>query len=192
MHSAPVRRGAAARAMQTPGPATAAVSQHDTKGPVDVTAEDLALSLTTYGAGLQAELALLHQLEALALAQHDASTANALDRLTSIGDERARVMAALVQIEHDIKPVREKIAAHVAFARRLPFFDDVLARHRQAGELVSRILESDRVVLGQLEEAERARREAAHTIEAGEATLAAYRRVIAPTVASVGLVDRRG
>ena len=32
-----------------------------------MTAEELAQSLTTYGAGLQAELALLHQLEGLAL-----------------------------------------------------------------------------------------------------------------------------
>jgi len=157
-----------------------------------VTAEELAQGLTTYGAGLQAELALLHQLEALALAQHEASQANALDRLTRIGDDRARLMAALVRIEHDLKPVRETIAAHLAAARTLPLFDEVLVRHRQAGDLVARILDSDRQVLRQLQDAEQARREAAHTIEAGEATLAAYRRVIAPTVASVGLVDRRG
>lgn len=157
-----------------------------------MTAEELAQSLTTYGAGLQAELALLHQLEALALAQQEASAANALDRLTRIGDERARLMAALVGIEHDLEPVRETIAAHLAMARRLPFFDEVLVRHRQAGDLVARILDSDRQVLRQLQDAEQARREAAHTIEAGEATLAAYRRVIAPAVASVGLIDRRG
>jgi hypothetical protein len=157
-----------------------------------VTAEELAQSLTTYGAGLQAELALLHQLEGLALAQHEASAANDLDRLTAIGDERTRLMTALVRIEADLKPVREIIAAHLSVVRHLPFFEDTLVRHRQAGDLVARILDSDRQLLTQLQAAEQARREAAQAIEAGEVTLAAYRRVIAPSVASVGLLDRRG
>lgn len=162
------------------------------KGLADVTAEELAQVLTTYGAGLQAEIALLHQLEGLSLAQRDASTANDVDRLTRVGDERTRLMAALVQIEHDLKPVRETIAARLAAMREQPLFHEVLVRHRQAGDLVSRILESDREILRLLQDAEAVRREAAHAIETGEATLAAYRRVLKPTVASVGLVDRRG
>lgn len=162
------------------------------KGLADVTAEELAQVLTSYGAGLQAELALLHQLEGLSLTQRDASAANDLDRLTAVGDERARLMTALVRIEHDLKPVRELIAARLSAMRELPVFQDVLVRHRQAGELVTRIMESDREVLLQLQAAEAARRETAHAIETGEATLAAYRRVLTPAVASVGLVNRRG
>jgi hypothetical protein len=157
-----------------------------------VTAEELAQSLTTYDAGLQAELALLHQLESLALAQHDASQANDLDRLTAVGAERARLMTALVRIEADLKPVRELIAKYLSAVRLLPTFDETLTRHREAGDLVARILDSDRQLLVQLQAAEQARREAAQAIEAGELTLAAYRRVIAPSVASVGLIDRRG
>ena len=87
-----------------------------------MTAEELAHSLTTYGAGLQAELALLHQLEALALAQRDASAANDLDRLTAVGDERARLMTALVRIEARPQPVREIIAANLSTVRHMPFF----------------------------------------------------------------------
>jgi hypothetical protein len=157
-----------------------------------VTAEELAQSLTTYGAGLQAELALLHQLEALALAQRDCSARNDLEALTRVGDQRGRLTTALVQIEHELKPARETIAAHLAAARRFPIFSEVLARHREAGDLVASILESDRELLQQLQVAEQARRQAAQAIETGEVTLNAYRRVLAPSVSSVGLINRRG
>ncbi len=144
-----------------------------------MTAEELAQSLTTYGAGLQAELALLHQLEGLALAQHDASAANDLDRLTAIGDERTRLMTALVRIEADLKPVREVIAAHLSVVRQLPSSKTRWSGIARPAILVARILDSDRQLLVQLQAAEQARREAAQAIEAGEVTLAAYRRVIA-------------
>jgi hypothetical protein len=157
-----------------------------------VTDAELAQSLASYGAGLQAELALLHQLEALALQQRRYSTLNDLDALTRLGDQRGRLTAALVQIEHDLKPARETIAANLAAARRFAVFAEVLKRHRMAGDLVARILESDRELVQQLQAAEQARREAAQAIETGEVTLNAYRRVLAPSVSSVGLINRRG
>jgi hypothetical protein len=157
-----------------------------------VTDAELAQNLATYGAGLQAELALLHQLEALASSQREYSTSKDLDALTRLGDQRARLTAALVQIEHELKPARETIARYLAAARRFAVFTEVLKRHKMAGELVARILESDRELLHQLQAAEQARREAAQAIETGEVTLNAYRRVIAPAVASVGLINRRG
>lgn len=157
-----------------------------------VTAEALEQSLATYGAGLQAELALLHQLESLALAQRDCSARNDLDALTRVGDQRGRLTAALVKIEHELKPARETIAAHLAMARRFEVFAEVLSRHRQAGDLVARILESDRELLKELQAAEQARRQAAAAIETGEVTLNAYRRVLSPSVSSVGLINRRG
>jgi hypothetical protein len=157
-----------------------------------VTDAELAQSLATYGAGLQAELALLHQLEALALSQRASSDGKDLDALSRLGEQRGRLTATLVQLEHDLKPARETIARHLAWARRFGMFSEVLERHRMAGELVARILESDRELLQQLAVAEQARRVAAHAIETGEVTLNAYRRVIAPSMSSVGLVDRRG
>jgi hypothetical protein len=117
---------------------------------------------------------------------------NDLDALGRIGDQRGRLTAALVQIEYELKPAREAIAAHLASARRFPVFSEVLKRHRMAGELVARILESDRELLQQLQAAEQDRRQAAHAIETGEVTLNAYRRVLAPAVSSVGLINRRG
>jgi hypothetical protein len=157
-----------------------------------VTDGELAQSLATYGAGLQAELALLHQLEALALSQRECSARNDLEALGRVGDQRGRLTAALVQIEHELKPAREAIAAHLASVRRFAVFSEVLKRHRMAGELVARILESDRELLQQLQVAEQDRRQAAHAIETGEVTLNAYRRVLAPAVSSVGLINRRG
>jgi hypothetical protein len=157
-----------------------------------VTDAELAQNLATYGAGLQAELALLHQLEALATSQREYSASKDLDALTRLSDQRARLTAALVQIEHELKPARETIARYLAAARRFAVFAEVLKRHKMAGELVSRILESDRELIHQLQAAEQARREAAQAIETGEVTLNAYRRVIAPSVASVGLINRHG
>lgn len=162
------------------------------KGRPPVTADELAHTLATYSAGLQAELALLHQLEPLSIAQRTASEERDMDRLARIGDERARLMTGLVQIEADLKIAREAIAARLALARGLPGYADVLARHREAGDLATRIMESDREVLRQLQDAEKARRDAAQAIDAGEATLAAYRRVLTPSVSSVGLINRRG
>ncbi len=77
-------------------------------------------------------------------------------------------------------------------ARRFEVFAEVLSRHRQAGDLVARILESDRELLKELQAAEQARRQAAAAIETGEVTLNAYRRVLSPSVSSVGLINRRG
>jgi hypothetical protein len=157
-----------------------------------VTDAELAQNLATYGAGLQAELALLHQLESLASSQREYSAHKDLEALTRLGDQRARLTAALVQIEHELKPARENIARYLGAARRFAVFSEVLKRHRMAGELVARILESDRELLHQLQAAEQVRREAAQAIETGEVTLNAYRRVLAPAVASVGLINRRG
>jgi len=162
------------------------------KGSARVTDAELAQSLATYGAGLQAEVALLHQLEALAISQREYSASKDLDALARLSDQRGRLTAALVQIEHELKPAREAIARCLAAARRFAVFAEVLKRHRMAGELVARILESDRELLQQLQVAEQARREAAQAIETGENTLNAYRRVIAPAVMSVGLINRRG
>jgi hypothetical protein len=162
------------------------------KGRPAVTASELAQTLATYSAGLQAELALLHQLEALVGRQDGASARNDVERLSQYGDERSRLMAALVQIEHDVKPLRETIAARLKLARQIPGFHDVLARHAQARDFVARIIESNRVLVDQLQDAEQARRESAQAIEVGEATLAAYRRVLTPDVSSVGLINRRG
>jgi primosomal protein N'' len=101
-------------------------------------------------------------------------------------------MASLVRIEHDIKPLRHAIHQQEREAARFAEFDKVVALHRQASDQVSRIMASDQRTMKALREAELARRFAAQTLELGEATLAAYRRVVTPQVANAALVNKRG
>lgn len=160
-----------------------------------MTGAELAQALTTYAAGLEAELALLRHLGRLADIQRGASaerSPGALNTLNKLSDERERLMASLVRIEHDIKPLRLAIHAQQQEAAHLPDFDRVVALHRQAGDQVSRILAVDQGTMQALRDAETARRFAAQTLELGEATLAAYRRVVTPQVASAALVNKRG
>lgn len=115
-----------------------------------------------------------------------------LERLTCIADERERTMAGLVRIEHELKPIRYALATHREEAAALQGFADVVALHRRASDLVSTIISADRQSLQALQEAEVARLIAAQAIEAGENTLAAYRRILAPPLRGATLVRRRG
>jgi hypothetical protein len=155
---------------------------------------DLSLSdaLQGYAAGLEAELALLGQLDTLAGRLREVTDSNDVDALHRHTDERSRLLEGLVALERDLRPLRQRLSdAHVE-ARRLPGFASVVGRHRQAGLLVNRILSLDQRSLDALRDAEQARRFAAQTIEAAESTLAAYRRVVSPPPTSAAIVDDRG
>ncbi len=153
---------------------------------------DLPGSILTYRAGLEAELGLLRVLQRLAGQLHDATLAQRFEEMTRIGGERERVMASLVALEAELKPVRIVLSARRAEASSAPGFEDVMTLHRKAAALVSGILSSDQETVDALREAELARRVAAQAIDTGESTLAAYRRVITPQLASAALVDRHG
>jgi hypothetical protein len=148
--------------------------------------------VVAYGAGLDAELKLLRQLQRLAAEQREATGDQDFDRLTRIGEQRERVMAGLVHIEHELKPVRTRLAADRNTAAKCHGFDLLAARHRDAAALVNTIISSDRETLAALRDAEVARRFAAQTLETGETTLAAYRRIVAPPLSGPALVNRRG
>lgn len=156
-----------------------------------MTRDELAAAISGYGAGLEAELALLRRLDQLAAGQHDALGADDIGRLAGIGDEREAVMASLVEIEHQIKPLRELLACRLEEAAAIPGFADVVTLHRTAGRLVSNIMSADRGTIEGLREAEGRRRLAAQTVEKGATTLAAYRRVVAPPTRSA-IVDTKG
>jgi hypothetical protein len=157
-----------------------------------MTDDQLAQALAAYAAGLDAETALLERLHALSTAQRDASARNDLPTLNAVADERDRLLANLVRLEHDLKPTRQSIAQHRGRAASLPQFASVSARHHAAAELVAAIMAFDEQTLAALRQAESARRFAAQAIEAGEHTLAAYRRVVTPALSSASLLDRRG
>jgi hypothetical protein len=91
-----------------------------------------------------------------------------------------------------VRPLRDTIAQRIEDARRLPGFDALVRLHREAEGLVTAIQLADRTVLHDLETAGVARREALLALETGEATLAAYRKVLAPTPGSATIVDQHG
>ena len=157
-----------------------------------VTEEHLREQLANYGPGLEAEVAILRQLVRLGAEQREALEAEDNKRIEAITRERDRSMAALVTIEHTLRPVRHELAANREMAAAIEGFAEISELHEAAAGLVAEIAHSDEDTLGALREAESARRFAADTLAVAGSTLAAYRRVVSPPVTGAGLVDRRG
>lgn len=153
---------------------------------------DLESVLTDYRTGLDAELALLGDLELLAARQHALPPAADPDTLTSLAIERRRLLAAFAALEQQVLPLRQRLAADVARAAQTPGFAGVTERHRRAAEIVARIAAMDEHSLTVLQQADAERRAAAQSLETGEATLAAYRRIVQEPPPSAGLFTQRG
>jgi hypothetical protein len=157
-----------------------------------MTLSELAPLIGQYRSGLEAEMALLRRLDVLSAEQQALARTGSLTGLVPITEERDRLMAALVEIEQSLKPIRQHLAKARHQLSSLTEFKDVAALHREAADLASAILTSDRHSLDALQEAEFARRSAAQALEQGESTLAAYRRVVSPSLTSPTLVNKRG
>ena len=157
-----------------------------------MTPDDLRQWLAIYGPGLDAEVALLHQLKRLSLAQQEATALSDAKQLAAVALERDRIMAALVKIEHELRPAREALANNRDMAAGIEGFAEIAAIHRTAADLVAEIVHSDQDTIRALQDAEVARRLAAQTVGTAGSTLAAYRRVVAPPLMGAGLIDRRG
>ena len=153
---------------------------------------ELPQYVAQYRAGLEAEMTLLHRLEWLAGRQRETSEQGNLEALAVVTDQRDRVMAGLVTIEHELKPIRMALLEFRKSLDDVEEFQNVATLHRQAAELVERIVTSDRVSLDALKQAELARRFAAQSLGQGESTLAAYRRVVAPPISGANLVNKKG
>jgi hypothetical protein len=157
-----------------------------------MTPADLAPAIEEYRAGLEAELQLLHQLERISQEQEAVSRDGDLSEFDAAADERDRLMQSLVAIEAGLRGVRQMLTDHRGQASAAPGFGDVVRLHREAARLVGAILTVDQQSLSALADAELARRSAVVALERGETTLAAYRRVLAPPLASATLLNRRG
>jgi hypothetical protein len=151
----------------------------------------LVALIEQYRAGLDAELIILRKLEQTAARQREASSSQDFSALNRAADERDELMAALVNIEGQLRVVRQTLSASRDEARHLPGYGEAVKLHRDAIALVSGILNTDGESLDALAAAERARREIARAMEQGETTLAAYRRVMT-ALPGATLVDRRG
>ena len=157
-----------------------------------MTRDELIRLVEQYRAGIDAELQLLRQLTEIAHRQRSETTTRNLAGLGDAADERDAIMRSLVMIEEGLRGVRQILTEHRDVTSALPGYPEVAARHREAAHLVNDILAVDQQSLSALADAELARRSAMASLERGEATLAAYRRVLAPPVASATLFDRRG
>jgi len=157
-----------------------------------MTPEELPQLVAHYRAGLEAEMTLLHRLESLAVQQRETSEQGDLEALALVSDQRDRVMAGLVRIEHELKPVRTTLLEHRRALDAIDEFREVAALHQSAATLIEKIVCDDRSSLDALTQAEQARRFAAQAIDHGESTLAAYRRVVSPTLPGASLVNRKG
>lgn len=157
-----------------------------------MTIDPLVDALDQYRAGLDAEVALLEQLEAVAARQRGVTARRDFEQLAIEGDERDRLTRALVKIEEGLKPVRARLAAAPERATLLPGYAAVAALRQRATALVAGILSTDEESMQALADAELARRAAVASLEQGETTLAAYRRVLTPPLGQASLVDRRG
>ncbi len=153
---------------------------------------DLATALADYRTGLDAELQQLAALDSVASRQRALPHPPGAAELTALGTEREQHLAALLALEAQLVPLRQHIAAHLDEARDLPGFDGVADRHRRVADLVTRIMQLDAESLEALQRADQDRRAAAQSIEAGEATLAAYRRILQQPQQSAGLFTQRG
>ena len=157
-----------------------------------MTREELELTLEEFRKGLETELALLRPLQAVAAQQREISAARDFDRFKVVSDERDRLTRTLLAVEQGLAEQRESLVTLREQAQGIPVYGTILALRQASTDLVNEILGCDREAMKVLADAEMARRAAMASLERGETTLAAYRKVLAPPVSNAGLVDRRG
>ena len=132
------------------------------------------------------------QLAVVAARQRGVTARRDFEQLGIEGDERDRLTRALVAVEEGLQPVRARLSAARDRVATLGGYAEVVALRQQASGLVARILATDEESMQSLADAELARRAAVASLEQGETTLAAYRRVLTPSISQASLVDRRG
>ena len=74
----------------------------------------------------------------------------------------------------------------------LPGYAAAHARGQEAKALVHSLMAADRTFLNDLEATLETRRQEVHALDTGGATLAAYKRVVVPKVATAAVFDTRG
>ncbi len=158
-----------------------------------MTRQEVADAVGQYKAGLEAGVELLRRIEAAALQQRRHTEARDYERMAADNDLRDQLTRALVAIEPGLRGIRRELMRidEGVLASRSDY-REVLALRDTARELVTAIMAVDAASMQSLADAELAHRSAMASLEAGESTLAAYRRVLAPQVVSASLLSERG
>ena len=149
-------------------------------------------ALEDYSQRFALEVDLVRQLAACALAQCEAAEARDVVALARAALDRQSCMDALQQLEQALAPLRAGLLRHVQASPTVPRHAAILAMHDAAKKGIAEIVERDARMRPALEALRNEARTGSQQIEAGEVTLAAYKRVVAPPPASAGLVDSRG
>lgn len=148
--------------------------------------------LQDYRTGLEAELALLRQLSALAQRQRASTGVRDFEQLSVHSDDRDRLTHELMALEAQLTDVRHRLGAVRTHASAFPAYQVIVSLRREAAELVSQVLSTDQESMKALADAEMAQRAALAGLEKGETTLAAYRKVLSPPAEHAAIVDRVG
>ena len=157
-----------------------------------MTSTDIGELVEQYRAGVDAELHLLALLADVAQHQRDATGAGDLTRFTAVADERDALMRNLVALEEHLRAIRVALGDDRDHHETPPAYAEIATRHREASQVITRILATDQESITALADAELARRSAVSSLDRGEATLAAYRRVLTPPLEHAKLVDKVG
>jgi hypothetical protein len=142
-------------------------------------------------AGLEAQIALLRQIEGVACRQRTVSESRDFEQLAMESEQRDSLTWSLIEIEQDLAAGLGAMAASGQLAW-LEGSSEVVSLRRATANLVARILAIDQISLQSLANAELAGRSALASLERGETTLAAYRKVLTPPESSTASFDRVG
>jgi hypothetical protein len=153
---------------------------------------NLRETLDAYRRGLEAEVPLLESLARTASDQFEASLNGDAVTLAACAARRESLMESLLVAETDLQRLRALVAANLPSAEPLEGFDAVQRLHRIAEHWIDEVQGHDIRTRAQLQQRELTRRAAAHTLDTGEATLAAYRKTLSPTAVRSSIVDRLG
>ena len=114
--------------------------------------------LFAYAEGLDAEIAILRQVDALAVEQRTAWARNELLPLGSLATRRAALMHELAATETRIAPLRDRLRSDLGRARRTPGYPRAEALSQEAQALIRTLMAADRKFLTDLEASLDARR----------------------------------
>lgn len=153
---------------------------------------ELATVLADYRTGLDTELQILSALEDTAIRQRALPHRASAEDLGALAGIRQQQLTALHTLDQHLLPLRQRITADLDAARQLPGFAGIIERHHRMQTLIASITRLDDESLEVLKQAEEERRAAAHSLDTGEATLAAYRRLLQQPQPSAGLFTQRG
>lgn len=151
-----------------------------------------AADIAALASGITQELALLDQLQLAATEQRVTSESRDFERFATVSAERDRLTRALLDVESQIADARLRAMPVLESTPEIAEHAEVLELCRRSDVLVAEILRCDREAMKLLADAEVARRAALTSLEKGETTLAAYRRVLTPTETHAGILDQRG